>query len=130
MRGNAMIVAGFGAALGVAIWIVSSTSMLGREPAAAPAAPQPAGTPRIGEIPEDLIAKRLTTPVTGATPESLTSQFYDSRSDSGHEALDIAAATGTPVVAVEDGTIAKLFTSKAGGLTIYQFDPTETYTYY
>ena len=37
---------------------------------------------------------------------------------------------GSPVVAVEDGTIAKLFLNKAGGITIYQFDPTEKYTYY
>jgi murein DD-endopeptidase MepM/ murein hydrolase activator NlpD len=36
----------------------------------------------------------------------------------------------TPVRAVEDGTIAKLFTSKAGGLTIYQFEPSGTFCYY
>ena len=36
----------------------------------------------------------------------------------------------TPVRAVEDGTIVKLFTSRAGGLTIYQYDPTRTYCYY
>jgi peptidoglycan LD-endopeptidase LytH len=36
----------------------------------------------------------------------------------------------TPVRAVEGGRIQKLFTSKAGGLTIYQFDPTDTFTYY
>ncbi len=29
-----------------------------------------------------------------------------------------------------DGTVAKLFTSKAGGLTVYQFDPSEKYVYY
>jgi murein DD-endopeptidase MepM/ murein hydrolase activator NlpD len=34
------------------------------------------------------------------------------------------------VVAVEDGTIAKLFNSKAGGLTVYQFDPGQQYSYY
>jgi murein DD-endopeptidase MepM/ murein hydrolase activator NlpD len=34
------------------------------------------------------------------------------------------------VRAVEDGRIQKLFTSKPGGLTIYEFDPTETFTYY
>ena len=47
-----------------------------------------------------------------------------------HDAIDIMAPRGTPVRAVEDGTIAKLFTSKAGGLTIYQFDPTQTFSYY
>ena len=35
-----------------------------------------------------------------------------------------------PVRAVEDGRIAKLFTSEAGGLTIYHFDPSETFAYY
>jgi len=48
----------------------------------------------------------------------------------GHEAVDILAPRHTPVVAVEDGTIARLFNSKAGGITIYQFDPTEQFCYY
>ena len=47
-----------------------------------------------------------------------------------HEAVDILAPQGTPVRAVEDGTIAKLFLSKAGGITIYQFDTSERFTYY
>jgi murein DD-endopeptidase MepM/ murein hydrolase activator NlpD len=34
------------------------------------------------------------------------------------------------VIAVEAGRIARLFTSAAGGLTIYQFDPAEDYVYY
>ena len=33
-------------------------------------------------------------------------------------------------VAVEDGVVKKLFTSARGGLTVYQFDPAETYCYY
>jgi peptidoglycan LD-endopeptidase LytH len=48
----------------------------------------------------------------------------------GHEAVDILAPRDTPVHAVEDGTIAKLFTSKAGGITIYQFDPGGEFCYY
>ena len=40
------------------------------------------------------------------------------------------APRNTPVHAVENGTIAKLFTSKAGGLTIYQFDPDRRLCYY
>jgi murein DD-endopeptidase MepM/ murein hydrolase activator NlpD len=85
---------------------------------------------RIGEIPEDLIARRLTLPVRGVSPSALTPQFYDARGMRGHEALDIMAAKGAPVIAAEDGTIAKLFVSAAGGLTVYQFDPTQTYVYY
>ena len=47
-----------------------------------------------------------------------------------HEAIDILAPRNTPVFAVEDGTIARLFESKAGGTTVYQFDPTTNYVYY
>src|SRR5690606_31973409 len=35
-----------------------------------------------------------------------------------------------PVIAAGDGTVAKLFNSVAGGLTIYQFDPDATFAYY
>ena len=58
--------------------------------------------------------------------------FEDRRSGGSraHEALDILAPRNTPVKAVEDGRIVRLFESKAGGTTIYQFDPTETYCYY
>jgi len=57
--------------------------------------------------------------------------YHDARSGGReHEALDILAPRGTPVVAVEDGTIAKLFNSKAGGITVYQFDPGQEYSYY
>ena len=47
-----------------------------------------------------------------------------------HEAMDLLAPRHTPVVAVEAGIIARLFNSKAGGITVYQFDPTTSYAYY
>jgi peptidoglycan LD-endopeptidase LytH len=63
--------------------------------------------------------------------DDLRDTFSDARGGSrAHEALDIMAPRHTPVRAVEDGRIQKLFTSKAGGLTIYEFDPTDTFTYY
>ena len=34
------------------------------------------------------------------------------------------------MLAVEDGAVVKLFTSVRGGLTLYQFDPTQRYAYY
>ncbi len=40
------------------------------------------------------------------------------------------APRGTPVLAADDGTIEKLFLSKPGGITIYEFDPTRRYSYY
>ena len=44
--------------------------------------------------------------------------------------MDILAPRNTPIHAVEGGRIAKLFFSKAGGITVYQFDPSEQYCYY
>ena len=80
---------------------------------------------------KDLAARHLTIPVDGITPEKLVRSYHDARSGGReHEALDILAPRNTPVVAVEDGTVAKLFFSKAGGNTIYQFDPTREYSYY
>jgi len=61
---------------------------------------------------------------------ALRDNFDERRGTGRHEALDIMAPRGTPVVAVDDGKIAKLFTSKPGGLTIYQYDPAEKLAYY
>jgi murein DD-endopeptidase MepM/ murein hydrolase activator NlpD len=44
--------------------------------------------------------------------------------------MDILAPRGTPVLASVSGRVVKLFTSAAGGLTIYQFDEDERYCYY
>lgn len=92
---------------------------------------------RTGVIPssapeaKDLAARHLTIPVQGIDPDRLVRSYHDPRSGGReHEALDILAPRNTPVVAVEDGTVAKLFLSKAGGNTIYQFDPTREYAYY
>jgi murein DD-endopeptidase MepM/ murein hydrolase activator NlpD len=40
------------------------------------------------------------------------------------------AARGTPVRAIDEGNIVKLFLSKRGGNTIYQFDDSRKYCYY
>jgi peptidoglycan LD-endopeptidase LytH len=81
--------------------------------------------------PADLARKDLDIPVEGVKADQLVRSFDDRRSGTrAHEALDILAPRNTPVKAVEDGRIARLFESKAGGTTIYQFDPTETYCYY
>lgn len=74
---------------------------------------------------------RLLVPVEGVAYSQLTDTFDQPRGqERHHEALDIMAPQGTPVRAAGDGKVAKLFDSKAGGVTLYQFDPAEQYAYY
>ena len=73
----------------------------------------------------------LRPPIDNVGVERLKGMFAESRGSSrAHEAVDILAPRNTPIHTVEDGTIEKLFTSKAGGLTIYQFDPSGRFCYY
>lgn len=90
---------------------------------AEPPAPVPAAAEVIDE-------RDLAIPVEGVDEDELYDSFSDARGTRTHQAIDIMAARGTPVLAAEDGRIEKLFTSKAGGLTIYQFDASGTYCYY
>lgn len=84
----------------------------------APAAPAVAGS-------------GLIVPVSGVTVAQLSNTFDDARGQGRvHEALDIMAPRGTPVLAVADGTVEKLFTSDRGGLTVYQFEPSGRHAYY
>ena len=99
-----------------------------KEPAAtvptAPVSPTEAG---------EIVALRgrdLKLPVDGVERKDLRNTFAESRGSRTHEALDILAPRGTKVRAVEDGRVQKLFMSKAGGITIYQFDPSQTFAYY
>lgn len=83
-----------------------------------------------GEL-EILRGRRLVIPVEGVPASSIVSNYDQARGGGRkHEALDILAPRGTPVFAADDGRIAKLFNSAAGGITIYQFDPAERYSYY
>jgi peptidoglycan LD-endopeptidase LytH len=110
-------------------------------PPVAETAPPVAGTPGESrpwlQVPSpvpagDLATRGLLVPVQGIGRQQLQDTFGDSRGGGArsHGALDIMAPRGTPVLAVEDGKIQKLFKSDQGGLTIYQFDPSETYAYY
>ena len=80
----------------------------------------------------EMLRKRsLHLPVDGVRQNDLRDSYADAREGTrAHEAIDIMAPRRTPVRAADDGTIEKLFTSKAGGLTIYQFEPSGTFCYY
>lgn len=73
----------------------------------------------------------LLLPVLGVAPQELQDTYTQARSGGRvHNAIDIRAPRGTAVIAAVDGTIRKLFTSRAGGLTIYEFDVNEERVYY
>ena len=73
----------------------------------------------------------LIIPVAGVKPEQLTDSYSDARSGGRiHDALDIPAPVGTPVIAVADGEIIKFFDSKLGGITIYQLSADRKFVYY
>jgi murein DD-endopeptidase MepM/ murein hydrolase activator NlpD len=78
-----------------------------------------------------LAGRALAIPVAGVTAAQLRDTFTASRAAGrSHEAIDILAPVGTPVFAVEDGSIVKLFDSVRGGLTVYQFDPQRRFAHY
>lgn len=97
-----------------------------------PPVPSPDAGPVIhGDATSDLRQRNLEMPVLGTDRATLHDTFDEMRGSSRrHEAIDILAPLNTPVVAVENGTVAKLFLSDAGGITVYLFDPSSTYVYY
>ena len=75
----------------------------------------------------------LAIPVVGVKPNQLTDTFTQARAGGArvHDAIDIMAPEGTPVMAAADGTVEKLFFSNGGGgLTIYVRSPDHRWSYY
>ena len=74
----------------------------------------------------------LAIPVLGVRADQLIDTFDQARaSGRRHDAIDIMAAEGTPVIAAADGSIEKLFFSRGGGgTTIYERSPDQKWQYY
>jgi murein DD-endopeptidase MepM/ murein hydrolase activator NlpD len=93
-------------------------------PADVPAPPVPApmaGVPGVG----------LLIPVQGVAASSLVNTYDQARGQGRrHDAIDIMAPRGTPVLAVADGTVMKLFQSERGGITLYELAPDRRTIYY
>ncbi len=96
----------------------------------APPVPLRVATPPMPAVFDRAASASLGMPVAGVDARKLRSNFSQTRGDHVHEALDIMAPRGTEVRAVADGNVVKLFNSKPGGLTVYQFDDSRTWCYY
>ena len=75
----------------------------------------------------------LAIPVAGVKPDQLVDTYTQARAGGArsHDAIDIIAATGTPVVAAAPGKVEKLFFSDGGGgITAYVRSDDGRWTYY
>lgn len=75
---------------------------------------------------------RLLIPVAGVQRGQLVDTFTQSREGGAraHNAIDILAPRGTPVIAAAAGQVEKLFVSGLGGNTVYIRSPERTLIYY
>lgn len=103
-------------------------------PAAAGSASRDTAAPPV-VTPADLAAlaaRGLRVPVQGVSAARVPDTFNERRGGGTrpHQALDILAPRGTPVLSAADGRVLKLFTSAAGGLTVYVLDPSGRFVCY
>lgn len=123
------LIAAFGAGVAADSWLrvygppQPARTAVAFEPPESRKSPEPAAVATAGRT-------SLRLPIDGVDIEAMKGGFAEARAGHPHEAVDILAPRDTPVHAVSDGTIAKLFRSKAGGITIYQFDPSQRFCYY
>jgi murein DD-endopeptidase MepM/ murein hydrolase activator NlpD len=116
---------------------ISSPAAPAANPSPATSPLQSSAAPSPQSIPSQIVPgletapTNLIIPVPGVRPDQLRDTFSDARSEGRvHDAIDIAAPQGTPVLAVADGTILKLFHSERGGTTVYQLSTDNKFVYY
>jgi murein DD-endopeptidase MepM/ murein hydrolase activator NlpD len=107
----------------------SAASPAGSSTSGAPA-PGATGAPLPPAVPTPLLAKgALLIPVQGIEASALRNTYDEQRGGGSrtHEALDIPAPRGTPVLSATGGRVLKLFDSKAGGRMVYAADSSERF---
>jgi len=89
-----------------------------------------AGIPPARQAPLD--TSTLIIPVSEVPAEQLTDTFAQARAEGvrRHDAIDIMAPLGTPVLAAAPGRVEKLFLSREGGNTVYIRSPDRRTVYY
>jgi murein DD-endopeptidase MepM/ murein hydrolase activator NlpD len=110
-------------------WAPQAEAPMGVPDVPTPPHALPAPPPDLGDFAR-LKVRNIAIPVQGADVSQLRDDFSEMRGSRAHEAIDILAPRGTPVLAADDGVIQKLFTSAQGGLTVYEFDHDGAYCYY
>lgn len=108
--------------------IACARAPISTEPPPAAGAPEPVTASLRPEA--ALAAKGLIIPVKGVDASRVRDSYSAARGGRTHDAVDIMAPRGTPVIAADSGTIFRLRQNAAGGITIYQLDPEERFVYY
>jgi murein DD-endopeptidase MepM/ murein hydrolase activator NlpD len=99
---------------------------------AAPSAAPATAVPPVAPAQVQYSGGALSVPVAGVAPTQLTDTFTEARgSGRRHDAIDIMAPRGTPILAAAEGTVEKLyFSNGGGGITIYVRSPDRRWIYY
>ena len=127
-----LVAAGLLAGAMLAAVLVGWRLAAARRAAMRPPAEGPQAVAAVAAPPPELRRRGLLLPVQGVDPDALTGSFEDARGGGTrlHQAIDIVAPRGTPVLAVEDGSLVRLHRGGAGGLSVYHLDPSGRYGYY
>jgi murein DD-endopeptidase MepM/ murein hydrolase activator NlpD len=77
----------------------------------------------------DMLSSELIIPIPGVQPSDLRDTFHELRGGGTrmHEALDIMAPRGTPILSAAPGRVLKLHDSKDGGLMVYAADSSDQF---